>query len=64
MPKYITLIFLIFSLSIYAQQKVDEELLIFINTKTDSEFTKSDINKLKEEMHKNNIPSSPGPRRC
>ncbi|MCH2023104.1 MAG: YceI family protein [Saprospiraceae bacterium] len=57
MPKYITLIFLIFSLSIYAQQKVDEELLIFINTKTDSEFTKSDINKLKEEMHKNNIPS-------
>ena len=55
MPKYISLIFLIFSLSTNAQQKIDEELLIFINKKTDSEFTQSDIRKLEVEMYNNKI---------
>jgi hypothetical protein len=50
MPKYIILLFLIFSFSAFAQQKADEELLIFINKNTDSEFTQSNISLLERDM--------------
>ena len=57
MPKYITTLLLIFSFSAFAQQKAEEELLIFINKKSDSEFTQSNISLLEKDMKSNNIPT-------
>ena len=50
MPNYIIAILLIFSFSVSAQQNAEEELLIFINKKTDSEYTLSNIRLLKADM--------------
>lgn len=57
MSKYIAFLLLLLSFSTIGQQKIDEELLIFIQKGTDSEFTQKDINQLVVDMEKYKIPA-------
>jgi len=57
MSKYITLILLCLSFSTIAQQKIDEELVIFVQKSTDSEFTTNNISELEAYMKKYKIPT-------
>ena len=55
MPKYITFLVLFLSFSTIAQQKIDEELIIFVQKTTDSPFTLDNIEALKAYMLERNI---------
>lgn len=50
MPKYITFLLLLLSFSTIAQQKIDEELVIFVQKSSDSPFTLDNIQTLKNKM--------------
>ena len=50
MSKYITLLLVCLSFSTIGQQKLDEELVIFVQKSTDSEFVQNDIEVLKDYM--------------
>lgn len=55
MPKYITFLVLFLSFSTIAQQKIDEELIIFVQKTTDSPFTLENIKALEAYMLERNI---------
>lgn len=55
MPKYITFLVLLLSFSTIAQQKIDEELIIFVQKTTDSQFTLDNIKALEAYMLERNI---------
>jgi polyisoprenoid-binding protein YceI len=55
MPKYITFLVLFLSFSTIAQQKIDEELIIFVQKTTDSPFTLDNIKVLEAYMLERNI---------
>ncbi|WMX12515.1 YceI family protein [Aureispira sp. CCB-E] len=55
MPKYITFLILLLSFSTIAQQKIDEELIIFVQKSTDSPFTLENIKALQGYMQERNI---------
>lgn len=55
MPKYITFLVLLLSFSTIAQQKIDEELIIFVQKATDSQFTLDNIKALEAYMLEHNI---------
>jgi hypothetical protein len=55
MPKYITFLVLLLSFSTTAQQKTDEELIIFVQKTTDSQFTLNNIKVLEAYMLERNI---------
>lgn len=55
MPKYITFLVLLLSFSTIAQQKIDEELIIFVQKTTDSPFTLDNIKALEAYMLERNI---------
>lgn len=55
MPKYITFLVLLLSFSTTAQQKIDEELIIFVQKTTDSKFTLDNIKALEAYMLERNI---------
>jgi hypothetical protein len=55
MPKYITFLVLLLSFSTIAQQKIEEELIIFVQKTTDSPFTLENIKALETYMLEHNI---------
>ncbi|BDS11054.1 YceI family protein [Aureispira anguillae] len=57
MPKYITFLILLLSFSTIAQQKIDEELVIFVQKTSDSEFTLNNIATLEAYMQAHHIPT-------
>ena len=57
MPKYITFLLLCLAFSTTAQQKIDEELIIFVQKTTDSEFTQQNIKELEADMKNSKIPT-------
>lgn len=55
MSKYITLFLLCLSFSTIGQQKLDEELVIFVQKSSDSEFTTNNISELEAYMKKHKV---------